>query len=240
MIKWKVGCSGFYNRHWKGIFYPEKLPQNKWFSYYCDHFNTLELNVTFYRFPRPETFDGWYKKSPEGFSFSVKAPRLITHFKKFEDCERLLNDFYTACHSGLINKLKCLLFQLPPGIHYNESKLEQIINALHPEFTNVVEFRHESWWKKNVYDALTEKKTIFCCVNHPKLPTDLIVNDVKAYVRLHGNPRMFYSPYSTETLQGIIDKLKLKKKIKEAYVYFNNTADVAGIVNAQQFQDLLK
>lgn len=92
--EWRIGCSGYYNRIWKGSFYPEDLPMTKWFDYYAEKFNSLELNTTFYHFPTPEILKKWYDTSPSGYKFSVKAPRLITHYKKFKDCKRLLNDFY--------------------------------------------------------------------------------------------------------------------------------------------------
>lgn len=237
-VQFKTGCSGFYNRHWKGIFYPEKLPQSKWFDFYGEHFNSLELNVTFYRFPTKEQLQTWYKKSPTDFLISVKAPKLITHYKRLKDCKRLLNDYYAACAKGLQEKLGCTLFQLPPGIEYSEEKLEQIIAAINPRFKNVIEFRHKSWWKKKVYDELSKAGITFCSVSHPKLPSTLITNTQTAYVRLHGNQQMFYSNYSTDDLKKLKKALNKKRKIKEAFVYFNNTAGTAGILNAQQFQKI--
>ncbi|MES2622533.1 MAG: DUF72 domain-containing protein, partial [Bacteroidota bacterium] len=201
--QFNIGCSGFYNRHWKGIFYPEKLPQSKWLNFYSEHFNTLELNSTFYRFPTSKMLQAWYKKSPEGFVFSVKAPKLITHMKKFTECERLMDDFYTACEEGLENKLACTLFQLPPSIIYSEEKLNQILHLLKPAFKNIIEFRHKSWWSKKVYDRLAEQGITFCTVSHPTLPETIIANTSTAYIRLHGTPRMFYSDYSTEQLNQL-------------------------------------
>ncbi|MDB5227294.1 MAG: hypothetical protein JWN78_1487 [Bacteroidota bacterium] len=236
MINIRTGCSGFYNRHWKGVFYPEGIPQSKWFEHYCEHFQTLELNTTFYKFPTPERLKPWFKKSPDDFLISVKAPRLITHFKKLKDCERLLNDFYTACEAGLKHKLCCTLFQLPPGIPYSDEVLQLITEVLYPDFKNVVEFRHESWWNKKVYKTLGEKNIIFCSASHPKLPEEVVVNSSTAYVRLHGTPDMFYSNYETDNLKSLYDTLKKKKKLKEAFVYFNNTAGIAGIQNALEFK----
>src|ERR1044072_2743501 len=83
MKKWWIGCSGFYYREWREAFYPQGLPQRKWFEFYCESFNTVELNVTFYRFPKLEDLQGWYHRSPDDFRFTVKAPRLITHYKRF-------------------------------------------------------------------------------------------------------------------------------------------------------------
>ncbi len=79
MKKWWIGCSGFHYKGWRGKFYPEGLPQKKWFEFYCQYFNTVELNTTFYRFPRIGDLRAWYDRSPDGFRFSVKAPRFITH-----------------------------------------------------------------------------------------------------------------------------------------------------------------
>ncbi len=101
MAKWWIGCSGLHYKHWKEIFYLHGLPQIKWFNFYSEHFNTLELNVTFYRFPQLSFLKTWYKKSPDTFKFSVKAPRALTHYKKFSGTENLLSDFYSTVKEGL-------------------------------------------------------------------------------------------------------------------------------------------
>ena len=93
MIEWHIGCSGFHYKGWKEVFYPKGVPQRKWFEYYGEYFKTLELNVTFYRFPRVHILKSWYDKSPPDFSFSVKVPRAITHYKKMNDCEKFLTRF---------------------------------------------------------------------------------------------------------------------------------------------------
>ncbi len=236
--EWRIGCSGFYNKHWKGVFYPDDLPQSKFFNFYSEKFNSLELNVTFYRFPKAETLKKWYDKSPKGFNFSIKAPKLITHMKKLNDCERLINDFYSACEEGVKEKLGCLLFQFPPSFKYSEERLEQIINNLKPDFNNVVEFRDAGWWNKNVYAALSENKIIFCSTNHPKLPEDIVINSDITYIRLHGNPQIFYSKYSHKELEQLNSAVAKKRKIKTTYIYFNNTASNAGIENAMEMQNM--
>ena len=147
MIQWQIGCSGFHYKHWKGSFYPETLAQSKWFDYYCSYFNTLELNVTFYRFPRLPAMQQWYKKSPENFRFAVKAPRAITHFKQFISVTRMLSDFYSTTRNGLQEKLGCILFQFPERFRYTEERLARILNNVDNSFLNVVEFRHSSWWQ---------------------------------------------------------------------------------------------
>ena len=111
--KWLIGCSGFAYKEWKEVFYPQGLPQSRWFEFYTEHFNTLELNVTFYRFPTLKSLQAWYNKAPDGFVFSAKVPRWITHYRKFEETERMMGDFYGLLKDGLKEKTGCVLFQLP-------------------------------------------------------------------------------------------------------------------------------
>jgi len=95
-MKWQIGCSGFYYKEWKETFYPKDLPQKDWFKYYCQHFNTIEINATFYKMPNKTSFDKWYIESPPDFLFTIKAPRQITHYKKLNNCKSVLTDFYST------------------------------------------------------------------------------------------------------------------------------------------------
>src|SRR5438309_1499516 len=104
-VKWHIGCSGFHYKEWKEIFYPKGLAQAKWFPYYAQHFDTLEINNTFYRFPEIKLFQNWYDKSPGHYNFSVKVPQIITHYKQFKETEKLLEDFYAITKEGLKEKL---------------------------------------------------------------------------------------------------------------------------------------
>ena len=239
MVKWFIGCSGFHYKHWKGIFYPEDLPQNKWFDFYCEHFNTLELNVTFYRFPQLSFLQTWYNKSTRSFRFAVKAPRAITHYKKFNDTGRLISDFYSTIEEGLKEKLGSVLFQMPPRFDYTEERLEKIINSLHTGFNNVVEFRHESWWNAEVYKELSKNKISFCGMSHPDLPGDIIQNTPVLYYRMHGVPNLYQSPYKISTLKKIIHEIETSGKTKKAFIYFNNDIDVSAVKNATQMIELL-
>lgn len=225
------GCSSYYNRQWQGIFYPEGMPSKEWFAYYCTQFNTYELNASFYKFPTPKALQTWYKKSPAGFVYSIKAPKVITHTKKLVACESELNAFYKACESGLKDKLGCVLFQFPPSYFYTPERLALIVASVDSNFRNVIEFRNASWWEDEVYQAFRQHKLIFCSVNYPKLPTGIVATAKTAYVRLHGNPRLFYSEYSDEELKAMMTELK-NLTLKEAFIYLNNTASPGGILNA--------
>lgn len=239
-IQWFVGCSGFAYREWKEVFYPAKLPQKEWFPFYTKHFNTLELNVTFYRFPTIKSLQGWYEKAPEHFLFSTKVPRSITHFKKLQDTERMLADFYGLLAEGLKEKLGCVLFQMPPQFTYSEERLELLINAVNKSFNNVAEFRHESWWRKDVQTTLKKHDITFSGVSFPKIENDnAVLNVPLCYYRFHGVPRLFYSEYDEPFLDKIVDQIKNGKKIKKAFIYFNNTASTAALNNARYIKKIL-
>lgn len=237
MSKWWIGCSGFHYKHWRGIFYPEKLAMSKWFDYYNDRFTTLELNVTFYRFPQLSFLETWYKKSPEVFSFSVKAPRAITHYKQFNDSEQLIADFYGTILEGLKDKLGCVLFQMPPRMKYKEEKLEQIIESLNPAFKNVLEFRNETWWTPEVYNKLARHNITFCGMSHPSLPDDVVQNTKTVYFRFHGVPHLYRSKYDIAVLKKNSDEIETNAGTKEAFIYFNNDIDGSAITNATEMEE---
>ncbi|MBW3128076.1 DUF72 domain-containing protein [Hymenobacter profundi] len=239
MRTWHVGCSGYHYRHWKGVFYPDKFPQRRWFEFYSQHFRTLELNVTFYRFPQLSFMESWYQQSPPDFRFSVKAPRLITHYKQFHDTAQLLADFYGTAQEGLQEKLGPVLFQLPPRFNYSEERLERIIGSLDPAFQNVVEFRHPSWWLGHVYQALARHNIAFVGQSHPALPDEVVTNTGLVYYRLHGVPELYKSPYSEEFLRRVVAEIQAAPHVREVYLYFNNDIDASAIGNARQMQQLV-
>jgi len=233
-MDWFIGCSGFHYKHWKNVFYPEGLPQTKWFDFYCRHFNTLELNVTFYRFPQLSFLQTWHQKSPDNFRFSVKAPRAITHYKKFNGVTDLISSFYDTINDGLQQKLGPVLFQMPPNFHYDDEKLNRIIKNLDPSFNNVIEFRNNSWWRDDVYKILSEHHITFCGMSHPTLPDDIIQNTQIVYYRFHGVPNLYSSPYSIEKLQKFVDALKRNTTLQQGWFYFNNDVNAFAIDNAKQ------
>lgn len=236
MNKWWIGCSGFHYKHWKGIFYPEKLAQSKWFDFYNNRFKTLELNVTFYRFPRLSYLEPWYNNSPNDFSFSVKAPKAITHYRQFNNTEKFISDFYGTIREGLKEKLGCVLFQMPPRMVYKEERLHKIVASLDPSYKNVLEFRHESWWNAEVYRQLSEYNITFCGMSHPDLPDDLIMTTKTVYYRMHGVPELYKSKYQKIELEKIADEIESNAGIKEAFIYFNNDIDGSAITNAIEME----
>ena len=240
MIEWHIGCSGFHYKDWKETFYPKGVPQRLWFEYYCQHFDTLELNVTFYRFPDLPVFKGWYQRSPANFYFSVKAPRLITHYKKLNECEKIIEHFYQTVKEGLKEKAGAFLFQFPPSFHFSKANLDKIIKSLNPDFPNVVEFRHSSWWNDEAYRELGKNNITFSGMSHPRLPETIIENNSLLYYRMHGVPELYRSLYSTEYLKEFVNKVLTFRKTKKVFVYFNNDIGCHAIKNAQALKEIIQ
>lgn len=237
-MDWHIGCSGFHYKHWRGTFYPFDLPQKRWFEYYADQFRTLELNVTFYRFPKLSVLKDWYAKAPLDFSFSVKAPKAITHFKQFHGTIDMITSFYQTIHEGLGDKLGPVLFQFPPRFHYDEDRLDRVLSQLDPAFDNVLEFRHEGWWCNEVYERLRQHGVSFCGMSYPGLPDPPVITGPVVYYRFHGVPDLYRSGYSDEALKTFAGHFRNGSQTESIWCYFNNDIDVAAIYNAKTLINL--
>lgn len=232
-IDWRIGCSGFYYKEWKEFFYPAGLSQKQWFAYYCQHFNTIEINSSFYKQPSAKSFANWYETSPADFLFTIKAPGTITHFGKFNHTEELVDDFYRVIEAGLKDKLGCVLFQMPPSFVYTEERLQLLLNSLKNGFKNVVEARHISWWNDQVFEAFSEHNITFSGISYPSaLPDTVIQNTNLVYYRFHGKPVLYKSLYPIEEIEHFAKAIKPGHQ--QVYVYFNNTWGASALTNAKQ------
>lgn len=237
-MKLHVGTSGWSYSGWRGLFYPEELAPSEWLNYYSQHFSTVEINMTFYRFPRPETLIRWAKLTPEGFTFSLKANRRITHLKKLRDVRSDLRYMYILAQS-LGKKLGCLLFQLPPSLRLDLALLEDFLNQLETRFRNVIEFRHPSWYAEAVYNLLRQKRVIFCIVSSRQVPPETVVTAPSAYVRFHGltaGYRYFYPDSELEVWASNLSQLP----VEEFFIYFNNDYQAHAVQNALHLRTLLE
>jgi uncharacterized protein YecE (DUF72 family) len=236
--KYCLGCSGFYYNHWRGKFYPEHLSKNKWLDYYTRFFNTLEVNNTFYRYPSKKLLLGWYGRTPDNFTFTLKANRIISHLHKFNKTEQYTANFYQLAHL-LKEKLLCVLFQLPPMVHKNMALLETIAAQLDYSVTNVLEFRHESWWDSEVYDFMDKRGLVFCSVSASELPESLIKTGSTMYVRFHGKDGWYKYNYPDEVLSAWARKIK-QQNAKQVLCYFNNDFNANATRNCLALKKLLE
>jgi uncharacterized protein YecE (DUF72 family) len=234
-IKSIIGCSGWHYTNWKGNFYPERFPTSKFLSYYAQHFNSVEVNNTFYQYPSLNTINNWYQNTPADFIFSLKVNKQITHIKRLNDIDDELNDFYQY-GTALKEKMGYYLFQFPKAFTFSEEHLSRILTALNPTYRNVVEFRDKSWWNPRVFKEFEEANIVFCTVSGFWVPDELITINSKAYIRFHGDPT-YSSSYSAHELSCWKDSIS-NACVQECWAYFNNTAHGHAIKNAKLLLEL--
>jgi uncharacterized protein YecE (DUF72 family) len=197
----RIGCSGWVYKHWKGVFYPEDLPQKRWFEYYSSEFDTVEINNSFYRLPPPATFEKWRKQAPPGFCYAVKANRYLTQAKNLNDCEEPLERMMAAVRS-LGDRLGPMLYQLPPKMKINLERLEGFLRILPKGVASVFEFRNTSWYVPETYALLDRYGASFCVHDMPGSASERMAVGLIAYVRFHGGEGKYWGRYSDEGLLG--------------------------------------
>jgi len=223
----RIGTSGFHYKHWVGCFYPDKTPAGRMLDFYLQHFDTVELNNSFYRLPTASAFECWRDATPENFIFAVKASRFLTHNKKLKDPENALDNLLPrAAHLG--KKLGPILFQLPPKWKVNVERLRNLLAILPRDLRYAFEFREFSWMKPEVNQALTEFNAAFCIYQLAGYHSPLDVTADFTYVRLHGPAAGKYQGcYSDTRLAEWARQIeKWARELEAIYVYFDN--DQAG------------
>lgn len=242
MARFWVGTSGWHYDHWRGPFYPEDLAKSKWFSYYMGRFPTVELNNSFYQQPKDETWNGWRDAAPDGFRFSIKANRFITHTKRLKDCHDPLSRFLGGAER-LREHLGPILYQTPPNFlrtDENVARLDDFLRLLPKRLMHVFEFRHESWFDEGTMDQLRGRNVAFCCYDMVGVDCPVVATASFAYMRFHGSEEKYATNYPEKKLQGWAGQLKkLAKGLDEVYVYFNNDAQGFAVANAKRMAELL-
>ena len=234
-----IGCSGWFYWRWRGDFYPEETPTSEWFPYYASRFRTVEINASFYSWPTEATVKTWSTQAGrKRFVYTVKVCELITHVKRFEETETLVQDFgFIADLLG--PRMGCFLFQLPPSIHYDPATLEKILRQLDHKQRNVVEFRHASWWNEDVFAAFRKTGTIFCSCSGPRLPDQLVRTADDIYIRFHGTTQWYRHDYSKEELGVWTERIR-QSGARQVWAYFNNDYEGHAPRNARLFSTLLR
>jgi uncharacterized protein YecE (DUF72 family) len=204
----RIGCSGWQYPHWRGVFYPRDLPQRFWLEHYAGVFDTVEINNTFYRLPEAARFAAWRAASPKRFLFAVKMSRYLTHMKKLTDPREPLERFFSRAES-LGRKLGPVLYQLPPRWKCDLARLEQLLARL-PRGRHAFEFRDPTWYREDVFAALTRAKATLCLhdMRSSESPRRAIGRFI--YVRFHGIGRRHAGTYSDEELDEWAKWLRLQ------------------------------
>jgi uncharacterized protein YecE (DUF72 family) len=227
-----VGTSGYSYKEWKGTFYPAKLPAKDMLPFYAQHFSTVEINNTFYRMPKIEVVEAWGAQVPDDFRFILKAPQTITHRKRLKDVDESVAMFIRAA-SALKKKLGPLLFQLPPNMKKDLPRLEGLLALLSDGTRAALEFRHESWFDDDVYDALRAHSCALCVADADDLPAvDLVKTADWGYLRLRREN------YTLAGLSQWLERVR-GQGWAEAHIVFKHEDAGVGPAFAKQLLELI-
>jgi uncharacterized protein YecE (DUF72 family) len=225
-----VGTSGYSYKEWKGNFYPEDLSDKKMLSFYSGHFNTVEINNTFYRMPKKEVFDSWKEQVPADFKFVIKAPKQITHIKKLDVDES--SKYFVNTSRSLHSQLGVLLYQLPPYFKKDISRLENFMDSLPADIKAAFEFRNNTWFDNEVYDLLREKNYALCVSDTDENPVNEIIPTADwTYLRLR---KTDYDDYSLKNWKERISE----QNWSDAYIFFKHEDEGKGPEFAKKFLDI--
>jgi uncharacterized protein YecE (DUF72 family) len=235
----RIGTSGWYYYHWIDRFYPADLPKSKWFGFYAQHFDTVEINNTFYHQPKQQTFKNWRKQAPKNFIFVVKANRFITHIRKLKDVQEPLERFFEGIRL-LKSNLGPVLYQLPPSLHKDLQRLKAFLKILPKKPGAVFEFRHKSWYDKDTFELLDRFGAGFCIHDLGGLETPRIITGDVIYIRFHGTTGRYSGNYTKRVLQNWSNWIKdNRSKVRAVYAYFNNDYNAYAVHNARELRNCL-
>ena len=235
-----IGTSGWSYDHWQGPFYPPGLPQEDWLSYYQEHFDTVEINNTFYQLPAENTFQRWRQHAPPGFRYAVKANRYITHLKNLKDPQEPLENFLRGVNV-LGEDLGPILFQLPPDWDYNHRRLAAFLEVLPEGHRYSFELRDLDWINDRTLQLLEEHRAAFCIYDYQGRTTPRVVTADFIYLRLHGpTPEAYQGRYTTEDLAGWAGAFSSwLEQGKDVYCYFDNDIQGYAVDNARELKSML-
>jgi uncharacterized protein YecE (DUF72 family) len=235
----RIGTSGWHYKHWIGNFYPPDLMSSDFLAFYCRHFNSAEINNSFYRLPSEKTLADWRDSTPPGFLFAIKASRYLTHMKKLKDPKEPLAVFLE--HADMLGeKLGPILFQLPPKWHCNLERLTSFLDLLPNRYRCAFEFRDSSWFNEKVYQALRAKNAALCLYHLQGFMSPKEITADFVYVRLHGPGGAYQGSYETIDLNGWAGALSTwRRQGRDIFCYFDNDEKGYAAANAGRLKTML-
>jgi uncharacterized protein YecE (DUF72 family) len=236
-----IGTSGWSYDHWVGVLYPRGASSLERLDAYAREFSTVEVNNTFYRWPKDEVFAVWYKRLPQGFVVSAKASRGLTQFRRLNDPQAWLDRMESGM-SRLRQKRGVLIFQLPPHFARDLDRLDHFLAVTPAGQRIAVEFRHPGWDVEETFAILARRGAAYCVTSGAGLPCVLRATADFVYVRLHGpDPHYLYAgSYSEADLRWWADRIgEWRSQKLDVFVYFNNDGYGHAVRNARRLRDLV-
>ncbi len=236
----RIGTSGYHYDDWRGRFYPEALPKRRWLEHYARTFDTVEIDNTFYRLPKPEVFAGWRRQAPAGFLYALKMSRFATHMKHLRDPEATIGRFMEGAER-LGDTLGPILVQLPPRWHADPPRLDAFLEAAPAGNRFAVEVRDASWLCDAVYEVLWRRGAAL--VMHDLLPAHpRVITADWTYLRFHGAAGGKYegtyedAPLANEA-RWIAGQIGAGRDV---YAYFNNDVGGHAVVDAERLRAMVE
>jgi uncharacterized protein YecE (DUF72 family) len=238
----RIGTSGWSYDHWVDVLYPRRMPSARRLARYVEVFDTVELNASFYRWPKESTFAAWRDQLPAGFTMSVKAHRGLTHYRRLASPEPWIERF-DRCWHLLGDRHGVLLVQLHPEQQRDDARLDSFLQRVPALIRVAVELRHPSWNDPAVYQVLERRRAAYVVMSGaglaciPRTTTDFV------YVRMHGpDPDAMYTgSYSAEALQAWADRVAAwDREGRDVWVYFNNDPHGHAVRNALTLRELIQ
>jgi uncharacterized protein YecE (DUF72 family) len=238
----RIGCSGWNYQHWRnGVFYPPRFAPRRWLGFYAEHFDTVEINMTFYRLPRETAVARWVEETPPDFLFAVKMSRYVTHIKRLRDLPPILELFYSRIRPLVDTpKLGPVLWQLPATFQRDDERLAQALAQL-PPGRHCFEFRHESWFAPEVYELLRRHEVALVIGDTPKRPFQS--HELTAdwtFIRFHEGTRGRFSNYAESELEEWAQRIERWAASGDVYAYFNNDRNGYAVRNALWLKERLR
>lgn len=241
----RAGTSGWNYPDWKGVFYPPELKSRDYLGWYSRHFDTTEVNYSFYHLPKRRTYENWAAQTPDGFLFALKASRFITHVKRLEDVDEEWRRFLDNAQA-LGPKLGPVLLQFPPSFKAAQAALKKFLSmsdsvASAGKLKLAFEFRHASWFDPEICELLRHHQAALVIAHSQRFPqAPLVPTAPFVYVRFHGPERLFGSRYSTADLEAWAARMKRwLNEGRMVYAYFNNDFHGYAIQNAKELAALV-
>jgi uncharacterized protein YecE (DUF72 family) len=233
-----VGTSGWQYRDWRGAFYPAGLATARWLEHYASTFSTVEANSTFYRLPEAATFDQWAARTPERFTFALKASRYLTHVRRLRDAVEPVGRLLERA-AGLGPKLGPVLVQLPPTLTADPGLLDAALAAFPSGVRVAFEPRHASWDTDAVADVLATHDAARCWWDRRGAHGPLVRTASWCYLRLHEGRATPAPGYGARALRTWAERLAATWGADaDGYVYCNNDAHACAPRDAATFTRL--
>ena len=214
-MKILAGTSGYAFKEWKGNFYPSDLKDDGLLGYYATKFPAVEINNTFYRLPKENVLMEWAAQVPQNFTFALKASQRITHHARLKEESADSLDFLLRNTAKLGDRLGPILFQLPPNLKKDVNRFRGFLGLLPSDRRYVFEFRHESWFDDEIYDAMRERDIAMCVAEQDDFKCPVVCTATWGYLRLH---KLDYQPIElTEWAKCVTSQ-----QWNEAYVFFKH------------------